>query len=166
MQFYAAVPRRVLLARRCCQLRFNFQKIRTMKKHLLSGALTLTVLATCLAPAQAQTPPLPTGIRRIALQRHDLATPGRESTQTRIEFEPGAAFGRHTHPGEELIYVLEGALQYQVDGKPPVTLKAGEVLFIPAGTVHAAQNVGTVKASELATYIVEKNKPILTLVGN
>lgn len=135
-----------------------------MKKHLISGALTLAVLATSLPSAQAQTQPLPTGIRRIALQQHDLAIPGRESVQTRIEFEPAAAFGRHTHPGEELIYVLEGTLQYQVDGKPPVTLKAGEVLFIPAGTVHAAKNIGKVKASELATYIVEKHQPILTLI--
>ncbi|MGI4821032.1 MAG: cupin domain-containing protein [Janthinobacterium lividum] len=137
-----------------------------MKKHLLSGALTLAVVAAFLfsAPAQAQTLPPLTGIRRVALQRHDLATPGREAVQSRIEFDPGAAFGRHQHPGEELIYVLEGELQYQVDGKPSLTLQAGEVLFIPAVTVHAARNVGKVKAAELATYIVEKNKPILTLI--
>jgi quercetin dioxygenase-like cupin family protein len=74
------------------------------------------------------------------------------------------AFGRHTHPGEEIIYVLAGAIEYQVEGKPPVTLKAGDVLFIPAGTIHAAKNVGGDTASELATYIVEKGKPLLTLV--
>jgi quercetin dioxygenase-like cupin family protein len=134
-----------------------------MNKHLLSGALPLAAAFLALAPAHAQTPSLPAGVRRVALQRHDLATPGRETVQSRIEFDPGAAFGRHRHPGEELIYVLEGELQYQVDGQPPRTLKAGEVLFVPAGTVHAARNVGQVKAAELATYIVEKGKPILTL---
>jgi oxalate decarboxylase/phosphoglucose isomerase-like protein (cupin superfamily) len=67
---------------------------------------------------------------------------------------------RHTHPGEEIIYVLEGLLEYQVEGKPPVTLKAGDVLFIPAGTVHAAKNVGSGNAAELATYVVEKGKPL------
>ncbi|TGE20968.1 cupin domain-containing protein [Hymenobacter metallicola] len=136
-----------------------------MKKPLCIGALALPVITTFLAaaPVQAQTQPLPTGIQRTALQRHDLTAPGRETVQTRIDFEPGAAFGRHQHPGEELIYVLEGALQYQVDGQPPVTLHAGEVLFIPAGTMHAAKNIGKTKASELATYIVEKGKPILTL---
>jgi quercetin dioxygenase-like cupin family protein len=71
---------------------------------------------------------------------------------------------RHTHPGEEIIYVLEGALEYQIEGKPPVTLKAGDVLFIPAGTIHAAKNVGSVDGVELATYIVEKGKPLLTVV--
>ena len=63
----------------------------------------------------------------------------------------------------EIVYVLEGApLEYQVEGKPSVTLKPGEVLFIPAGVIHAAKNVGTRKGAELATYIVEKGKPLLT----
>jgi quercetin dioxygenase-like cupin family protein len=104
------------------------------------------------------------GITRTDLQRHDLSTPGHEAFQVRVDFAPGAAFGRHTHPGEEIIYVLEGTLEYEIEGKPTATLKAGDVLFIPAGTVHAAKNVGSVKASELATYVLEKGKPALTLV--
>jgi quercetin dioxygenase-like cupin family protein len=113
-----------------------------------------------LPAAQAQQ----TGIMRTDLQRHDLSAPGREAVQVRVDIAPGVAFGRHTHPGEEIIYVLAGAIEYQVEGKPPVTLKAGDVLFIPAGTIHAAKNVGGDTASELATYIVEKGKPLLTLV--
>jgi quercetin dioxygenase-like cupin family protein len=104
------------------------------------------------------------GIRRTELQRHDLSAPGREVVQVRVDFAPGAAFGRHRHPGEEIVNVLDGALEYEVEGKPSVTLRAGGVLFIPAGTVHAAKNVGRVPASELATYIVEKGKPIVELV--
>jgi quercetin dioxygenase-like cupin family protein len=103
-------------------------------------------------------------IKRTDLQRHDLSAPGREVVQVRVDIGPGAAFGRHRHPGEEIIYVIEGSLVYEIDGKPPVTLKAGEVLFIPAGTIHAAKNVGTVNAAELATYVVEKGKPLLELV--
>jgi quercetin dioxygenase-like cupin family protein len=105
-----------------------------------------------------------TGIKRTDLQRHDLATTGREAIQVRVDFDPGAAFGRHTHPGEEIIYVLEGSLEYQIDGMPPVTLKAGDVFFVPSGTIHAARNVGSTNAAELATYVVEKGKPIPTLV--
>jgi quercetin dioxygenase-like cupin family protein len=125
-------------------------------------AVALLILGNALVPdlAWAQQ----AGIKRTDLQRHDLSAPGREAVQVRVDFEPGAAFGRHTHPGEEIIYVLEGALEYQVDGKPPMTLKAGDVLFIPAGTIHAAKNVGSVTASELATYVVEKDKPLVTLV--
>ena len=104
-----------------------------------------------------------TGIRRTDLQRHDLGVPGREVVQARVELDPGAAFGRHSHPGEEIIYVLEGSLEYQVEGKPPVTLKAGEVLFIPAGTIHAAKNVGGGNGAELATYVVEKGRPLVVL---
>ncbi|MFB9262619.1 cupin domain-containing protein [Bradyrhizobium erythrophlei] len=104
------------------------------------------------------------GVTRIDLQRHDLSAPGREAVQVRVDLAPGVAFGQHTHPGEEIIYVLSGSLEYAVAGKPPVTLQAGDVLFIPAGTVHAARNVGSTPASELATYIVEKGKPLLTLV--
>jgi quercetin dioxygenase-like cupin family protein len=106
------------------------------------------------------------GTRRIDLQRHDLSVPGREVIQTIVEIDPGVTSSRHTHPGEEIIYVLEGApLEYQVEGKPSVTLKPGDVLFIPAGTVHAAKNVGNWKGAELATYIVEKGKPLLTEVS-
>ncbi|MEO8201119.1 MAG: cupin domain-containing protein [Gemmatimonadota bacterium] len=104
------------------------------------------------------------GIIRTELQRHDLGIPGRETIQARIDFDSGAAFPNHTHPGEEIVYVLEGSLEYQVEGKPTVTLKAGEVLFIPAGTVHSARNVGRARGTELATYIVEKGKPLVALV--
>ena len=106
------------------------------------------------------------GTRRIDLQRHDLSVPGREVVQTIVELDPGVTSSRHTHPGEEIVYVLDGApLEYQLEGRPPVTLKPGDVLFIPAGTIHAAKNVGNRKGAELATYIVEKGKPLLTEVG-
>lgn len=103
------------------------------------------------------------GIKRTDLQKHDLSVPGFETVQAKIDFDAHSAFGKHSHPGEEVIYVLEGALEYEVEGKGTVTLKAGEVLFIPAGVVHAARNNTNAKASELATYIVEKGKPVLVL---
>jgi quercetin dioxygenase-like cupin family protein len=98
-----------------------------------AGALLCSGFALHLAWAQQA------GIRRTDLQRHDLGVPGREVVQVRVDLDPGLAFGNHTHPGEEIINVLEGTLEYQIEGKPPVTLKAGDVLFIPAGTVHAAK---------------------------
>jgi quercetin dioxygenase-like cupin family protein len=103
------------------------------------------------------------GIKRSDVLRHDLGVPGREVIQVRVDFDPGVAFGRHSHPGAEVAYVLEGTLEYQLEGEPPVTLKAGEALFIPARTIHAAKNVGTGNAAELATYIVEKGQPLVVL---
>jgi quercetin dioxygenase-like cupin family protein len=128
-------------------------------------AIAVLIGGSGLAPqvARAQQPAM-AGIKRTDLQRHDLSVPGREAVQVRVDIEPGVAFGRHTHPGEEIIYVLDGSLEYEIEGQPPKTLKAGDVLFIPAGTIHAAKNVGSGTASELATYVVEKGKPLLTLV--
>jgi quercetin dioxygenase-like cupin family protein len=123
-----------------------------------AAVATLTARADDTAPpavaAQAST-------HRTDLLRRDLVAPGREAVQVRVDFDPGAVAGRHSHPGEEVAYVLEGTLEYRIDGKPAVTLRAGEVLFIPAGAIHAAKNVGKTRGSELATYIVEKGKPLL-----
>jgi quercetin dioxygenase-like cupin family protein len=117
--------------------------------------------ALMFAAAGAAQPP---GITRTDLQQHDLSTPGRETIQTRVDFAPGAVAPRHKHPGEEIVYVLSGSLEYRLDGKPPVTLNAGDVLFLPYGTVHEVANVGQGSASELATYVVEKGKPLVVLV--
>jgi quercetin dioxygenase-like cupin family protein len=139
--------------------------MRTQSKGFsLIPAAALGLALMLPAAASAQTAPArPAGIKRTDLQRHDLSAPGREAVQVRVDIAPGAAFPNHTHPGEEIIYVLGGSLEYQIEGKPPATLHAGDVLFIPAGTVHAAKNVGSDTASELATYVVEKGKPLLTL---
>ena len=117
------------------------------------------IAASGLAPhlAHAQKP----DIGRTELTRRDLGDSVREVIQTRVDFAPGAAFPKHSHPGVEVAYVLAGSLEYQLDGKPPVTLKAGDSLFIPAGTIHSARNVGSGNASELATYVVEKGEPLV-----
>ena len=133
-----------------------------MSNKMQMMAMAALVAGAVLAPLGAQAQQ--SGVTRTDLQRHDLSAPGREAIQVRVDLAPGVAFGKHTHPGEEIIYVLEGTLEYQLEDKPPVTLKAGDVLFIPAGTVHSARNLGSVTGSELATYIVEKGKPLLTLV--
>lgn len=131
-----------------------------MRTIRLMAAAAL-IVATALAPhiALAQQP----GVKRTDLQRHDLGVPGREVIQVRVELAPGVAFPKHSHPGEEIVYVLEGSLEYEVGGEPPVTLEAGDVLFIPAGTIHSAKNVGSGDGAELATYIVEKGKPLVAL---
>jgi quercetin dioxygenase-like cupin family protein len=142
----------------------NSKKLKKMKqkKNFLASTIATVALATLalIGSTQAQQP----GMKRTELQRHDLSVPGREVIQVRVDFDPGVPFIRHTHPGEEIIYVLEGVLEYQIEDKPPVTLKAGDVLFIPAGTIHAARNVSKSNAAELATYTVEKGKPLVTIV--
>ena len=104
------------------------------------------------------------GIKRTDLQEHDLSVRGRQVIQNRVEIGPEAPPIRHWHPGEEVIYVLEGSLEYQIDGQPPRTVSAGEALMVPAETVHAVRNVGSGNGAELATYFVEKGKPFLVVV--
>jgi quercetin dioxygenase-like cupin family protein len=135
-------------------------EIHMKTSRIIAGAALIAASALALHAALAQQP----DIKRTDLLRHDLSAPGREAIQVLVEFAPGVSFPRHAHPGEELVYVVEGILEYQLDGKPPVTLKAGEVLFIPHGAAHAVKNVGSGKAAELATYIVEKGKPPLAIV--
>jgi mannose-6-phosphate isomerase-like protein (cupin superfamily) len=127
--------------------------------RIIAVAALMVTSGLALYAAQAQQ----SGIKRTDLQRHDLSIPGREailcasssrreccSPSTRIRVK------RSSH-------VLEGSLEYQVEGKTPMTLKAGDVLFIPAGTIHSAKNVGKGNGAELATYIVEKGKPLVVL---
>jgi quercetin dioxygenase-like cupin family protein len=109
--------------------------------------------------ATAQVP----GLKRTDLQQHDLSVPGREVIQNRVDVDPDAPAIRHWHPGEEIIYVLEGTLEYEIDGQPPTTVTACEALMVPAEAVHAVRNVGDGNAAELATYVVEKGKPLLNL---
>jgi quercetin dioxygenase-like cupin family protein len=116
------------------------------------------------AVALAQVPPK--GLTRTDLQRHDVSIAGREAVQTRVEFAPGAVAPWHSHPGEELIYVPEGTLEFQIQGQDPVTLKTGDTYFIPIGAVHMARNRETIRGVELATYIVEKGKPLLMRAEN
>jgi len=128
----------------------------------IGSALIALMLMGSGSPLPTQ--PRPAGTARTDLQRHDLSIPGREVWQLRVEFAPGASFPRHRHPGEEIIYVLKGAIEYDVDGKPPLTLNAGDVLFVPYRVVHAAKNVGSTPASELGTYVIEKGKPLTEIV--
>jgi quercetin dioxygenase-like cupin family protein len=123
-------------------------------------ALALVCAAAAAAPflSGAQ----PAGFKRIPVQRADLSVPGREVVQAVAELPAGMAVGRHTHPGEEVSYVLEGTVLLLVEGQPPREVKAGEGFSVPAGVVHDAKVVGDKGSKVLATYIVEKGKPLAT----
>jgi uncharacterized cupin superfamily protein len=98
--------------------------MKTTRIMVITALIATTGLALHVGQGQQ------VGARRIDLQRHDLSVTGREVVQTIVELAPGTTAPRHTHPGEEIIYVLEGTWEYTVEGQPPVILKAGDVLFI------------------------------------
>jgi quercetin dioxygenase-like cupin family protein len=129
-----------------------------MKKPVLP-AIAITMLAAAL---YSQNP----GIQRTVVTRADVSVPGREAVVARVEIAPGASAGRHTHPGDEISYVLEGEVEILVDGQPVRKMKAGDGFVIPAGAIHDARNTGTVPAKLAGIYVVEKGKPLATPAAN
>lgn len=127
-------------------------------KHIWPTGICLAALVVAGNIAWAQQP----GFKRTELQRADLSVPGREVVQAIAEFPERVASGRHTHPGEEVGYILQGTVVMEIEGKPPVTLKAGDPFLIPAGRIHNARNVGVGASRMLSTYIIEKGKPLAT----
>lgn len=119
-------------------------------------AIALAFALGGAATAHAEQP-----IQRTHLIRNDIDVPGHEVVQVRVDLAPGVLAPNHSHPGEEVAFVIEGTLEYQLEGRQPVTLKAGQSLYIPSGVVHSAKNVGSGKASELATYIVRKGAALV-----
>lgn len=132
-----------------------------MKNHLAIASVNAALAGLLVLSSAAIAQTAPSGLKRTDLQKHDLSIPGREVVQVRVDFAPGTTAPRHRHPGEEIVYAIEGTMEYRVEGQPPVVLKAGDVLFIPAGAAHSVKNLGQGNAAELATYIVEKGKPLL-----
>lgn len=135
-----------------------------MRHHRLPIVVSVVIALLAgiwgIQDSSAQAP----GFKRVELQRHDLATAGHEAVLARAEFQPGGAAPKHTHPGEEVGYILEGELVFEIEGKAPMKLKAGDSFFVPAGQVHSAKNPGKNPAAVLSTYILEKDKPLATPV--
>ena len=132
------------------------------RKHMkTTRIMAAAVLIAASALAQHAVRAQQAGTKRTDLQRHDLSVPGREVIQVRRRARPGSDGPQALASGRRDRLCPRRLAGVQLEGKPPVTLKAGDVLFIPAGTVHAAKNVGSGPGAELATYIVEKGKPLL-----
>ena len=119
---------------------------------LLIGAGLSIVAGALLAQAS--------GLTRTIVGKADVSVPGREAVVARVEVAPGARAGRHTHPGDEISYVLEGEAELLIDGQPPRVVKAGESFVIPAGVVHDAHNTGSAPTKLVGVYVVEKGKPL------
>ncbi len=127
---------------------------------VLPLAVALASLATA-AHAQ-QKPAAPSPLTRTVLMQRKSALPGYDGVVVRAELAPKADAPRHTHPGEEFGYVLEGEVTFEIVGQPPVTLKAGDSFYVPPHTPHVAHNRGTVPWKAISTYIVESGKPLAT----
>jgi quercetin dioxygenase-like cupin family protein len=130
-----------------------------MNGRLVSITLAIALMATGAVCLVAQA-----GFSRVVLQDQALSVAGRHAVTARAEFGPGAAAGRHAHPGEEIGYILEGIVELSVQGRPTVTLKPGDVFYIPSGVPHDGRNPGPTKAALLSTFVAEQGKPLATPV--
>jgi quercetin dioxygenase-like cupin family protein len=122
-------------------------------KQLAVSLFSLSLFAATGALAQ---------VKRTPVLTADVAAPGRQAVVVRGEIDPGASAARHTHPGDEISYVLEGEAELLIDGEPARVVKAGEAFVIPAGKVHGARNPGTAPLRFVGVYVVEKGKPLAT----
>jgi quercetin dioxygenase-like cupin family protein len=127
-------------------------KFQVSKPACLLGTALLVAAGGLFAQAS--------GLTRTLVGKADVSVPGREAVVARVEVAPGARAGRHTHPGDEISYVLEGQVELLVDGQAPRVVKAGESFVIPAGTVHDAHNAGETATKLVGVYVVEKGKPL------
>jgi quercetin dioxygenase-like cupin family protein len=128
----------------------------------------VVLLISCIGVAVAgigmlSAQPAPS-VKRSVLLKQDMAIPGREAVMAVVELPPGAAEGRHTHPAEVYAFVQEGTISLEVEGKPTVTLKAGDIFTIAPGQIHQAINNGSTTARLSAVFIAEKGKPLTTPV--
>ena len=126
-----------------------------MAKNLRTVVVGTVVLAVAtLLGAQ------PSAITRTVVTKADVSVPGREAVVARVEIAPGGVAGWHTHPGDEISYVMDGAATLLVAGQPPRQVAAGEGFVIPAGVVHNAKNDGASAIKLVGVYVVEKGQPL------
>jgi quercetin dioxygenase-like cupin family protein len=129
-----------------------------MEKRTAIGLTILTVVLAVTSALVAQNP----AVKRTVVKTGDVSVPGREAVIANVEIAPGGSVGRHTHPGDEISYVVAGEGEILMEGKPPLTIKPGDGFVVPGGTKHDAHNTGTEPLKLIAVYVVEKGKPLAT----
>lgn len=123
---------------------------------LAAGFLAGGAVATAVGRAQAP----PGGVQRTVLLTKPMAAQGYEGLVVRGEIPPGAAAPKHFHHGDELVVLLEGEVEVELEGAPAVRVRPGEAMHVEAGRVHRPRSVGAVPAKYIAVRIVEKDKPL------
>lgn len=117
------------------------------------------------APAQQSIDELTGKLERTEIQHRPSSIPGREIVQVLTEIPAGVESGWHTHPGEEVGYILAGTVDMEIEGQPTLTLLTGHGFLIPPRTPHNATDLGPDTGRMLSTYIVEIGQPLATLTG-
>jgi len=127
---------------------------------VLAAVALVATTGTLLARPQGEQP---SPLKRTVLQTHALTSaPGHDGITVLAELAVGAAAPRHTHPGEEFVYVLAGTATFDMAGQPRLTIKPGDAFFIPPNTPHVATNTGKVPLRLLSNYVIPTGQPLAT----
>jgi quercetin dioxygenase-like cupin family protein len=127
----------------------------------MSAALCALGFAV-MVPASAQAPSGASALKRTEVTRADVAQPGHEAVVMKVELAPGGHAGRHTHPGNEISYVVDGDCSILIDGQPARKLHGGDAFVVKTGQVHDLRNDGSTPVHLIGVYEVEKGKPLAT----
>jgi len=128
-------------------------RMRPLQWSIMTRTLRTLVLGTALFGQTA---------KFSELQRREIPGTGRDGVTTVAVIPPGATSARHSHPGEDFGYLIEGTIVLMVDGHPPLTVHAGETFFTARGEIHNARNIGATVARAVDTYVIDKGKPGIT----
>ncbi len=132
-----------------------------MRLNTLKLIAGLALLAS-LPMAQADTGSAAKGLSRTVVTKADVAEAGYEAVVARVTLAPGGTSGRHTHPGDEISYVVSGEGELLVDGQPSQALKADQAFVVPGGKIHELKNPSDKPMSLIGTYVVKKGQPLAT----
>ena len=134
-----------------------------LTRRQFTGVATCGICAAAgLVPGHASAQSATPGLTRKVISQTDGPMPGYTTIIAQVEIEPGAMVARHTHPGIESGYVVEGAIDLPIQGQPTRALKPGDGFQVPAETPHAGGKNGDAKTKIVSTYVVEKGKPLAT----
>ena len=129
----------------------------------MAVSATIAVVAAAWGVSVVHAQPAPT-VKRTVLQKQDLRAPGQEGVMALVEIPAGGREGRHTHPAEAFVYVMDGTITFDVEGRPSATYRAGDSFFIEPGKVHEGINNGSSPVKVVAVFVTEKGKPLTTQV--
>jgi quercetin dioxygenase-like cupin family protein len=139
----------------------NAHREKAMRAKVVLAGFIVAAMAAGGSVVHAQQTGGPT---RTVVQKHDLRANGEEGVMVVVDIPVGAREGRHTHPAEVFVYVLDGTLHLDVEGRPSADYKAGQTFFVEAGKVHEGSNGGSTPVKAVAVFVADKGKPLTTQV--
>ena len=136
-----------------------------MSRYSINAAIAVliaVVFVSLRSPINSASAAQQPAVTRKVLLQQDLPIPGFTAALVAVEIPVGGREGRHTHPGTVMVYVQEGALTLDYEGKPTATYKAGQTFSVGPGKIHEGINKGSTPVRAIASFIVEKGKPLTT----